>query len=160
MEVSKEDLQTLENLNDLHDVYQREIMMGKLFLKYQGRKPHTPNEVADWYIGIVMGYDAEYMKIEGHHLEHCFCSLADCKEGDFLLDQIVVTTGGDLFHPKCYGPFKIRKPDYEDTPLHCSICDELYARISYETYMKVWKRAKCPACLQKAVWDNHKNANS
>jgi len=152
-ELSEEDKKILENLDEIHDEYQREVVLGKLFLKTQGRKPHTPNEVYDWWNQVVVGTDAEYAKIELIHLEHgCFCSLGDCKEGEFYMDQIVVCTGSNLFHPKCYGTeYKIKKPDYEDTPLNCSICNKVYTRISYETYMKVWKKAKCPGCLQNSL---------
>lgn len=58
--------------------------------------------------------DGVYIRINAEHLKKgCFCSLGECTN-EFFVDQIVVSTGGNLFHVKCAGDMRIRKPNFTD----------------------------------------------
>ena len=161
-ELTFEEKKLLHNMDQIHDVMQREIKMAQLFFKMYDRKPKSQQEVIDWFVSMVYGDDGEYMKIEIEHLKAgCFCSLGDCKEGEFYMDQIVVCTGGNLYHTKCFGPeYTIKKPEFEDMGLACSVCRKIFSRVSDDLYAMIWEHAKCPACKSAEIWKNHQNANS
>lgn len=160
MEITDEEKKILEDLNKYHYEMSREIVVVNLFIKKHGRKPKTQQELSKWYVDCVFGYDGEYMKIEKTHLESsCFCSNGDCEE-EFYMDQIVVCTGMELFHPKCFGDLKIKKPEFEDVELPCSVCHKIFSRVSEEVYDKIWKDAKCSACIQKACEKKAGNNNN
>jgi len=74
------------------------------------RSDVTREEVDD-----LMKYGGVYHKIIAHDIEcDCFCSVVDCTKEFDTLGEIVIQSYSNLYHIKCFGKGRIKKPSFDN----------------------------------------------